>query len=355
MCERMNMYQTLMVDGVSYSRNELMSSMIPDLIRSGIGWQIQIGEFISQWLDENDSIIVRTSGSTGNAKEIAISKTAMICSAQKTIRFFDLKPQCKALLCLPAAYIAGRMMLVRAFVGQWDIHFQQPNHLTLEGDSRFDFAAIVPLQAEQLLADGFDFTRLKTVIVGGAPCSDALRQSLAQFNIWESYGMTETVSHIALRKMDQQWFSPIEKVVLSVDDRHCLCIDAPGISDSGIMTNDVVEMSSDGRFRFLGRADHVINSGGIKFFPEQIEQKIKSCLTTPFAIIGLPDDRLGEKLALVVESNQIEEGIMDLLRQHLDRYETPKTICCLNPLLYTPNGKLDRRAIRQNILTRLNG
>ncbi len=286
------MYQSLIVDGIRYSRDELLKNLVPSLVASGPAWQIQIGEFIAEWLNGHDAIQVKTSGSTGIPKIIELSKQSMICSAQRTIRFFGLKPFSRALLCLPASYIAGRMMIVRAFVGEWDIHFKQPSHLRFDDGDCYDMAAMVPLQVEELLAIGYDLTPLGTVIIGGAACSQSLRSALSKFNVWETYGMTETVSHIALRKMGDEWFVPLEDVRLSVDRRHCLCIHAPGITREPVGTNDVVELLPDGRFRFLGRTDHVINSGGIKFFPEQIEQKIASCLSVSFVIIGVPDGLL---------------------------------------------------------------
>ena len=149
-----NRFQSLVIDGVSYSREELMHDVVPSLIQSEEAWRHSIGEFIAQWLDETDSIQVKTSGSTGEPKLISVSKQAMVLSSQKTIQFLGLEPGTRALLCLPASYIAGRMMLVRAFVGQWNLHFVQPNDLfeALGDDSVYDMAALVPLQLEQLLA-----------------------------------------------------------------------------------------------------------------------------------------------------------------------------------------------------------
>ena len=351
-----NRFQSLVIDGVSYSREELLHDVAPSLIQSEEAWRHSIGEFIAQWLDETESIVVKTSGSTGEPKLISVSKQAMVLSAQKTIHFFSLEPRTRALLCLPASYIAGRMMLVRAFVGQWDLHFVQPNDLpeALGDDSVYDMAALVPLQLEQLLATGFNFSRIKTIIVGGAPCSNALRGSLAGSNIWETYGMTETVSHIALRKMGEAWFYPLQDVFLSVDARGCLCIDAPGITDSPLTTNDVVDLQPDGRFRFLGRADHVINSGGIKHFPEELEKKLAVCLEVPFVILGLPDALLGEKIVLVVEADVVDEaGILEKLKTLLDKYEIPKAVMALNPFPHTGNGKIDRPAIRRCLLEKM--
>ncbi|MGV8828702.1 MAG: AMP-binding protein [Breznakibacter sp.] len=351
-----NRFQSLIFDGVSYSREELLGSVVPSLIQSKEAWRHSIGEFIAQWLDETDSMQVKTSGSTGEPKLISVSKEAMVLSAQKTIRFFGLEPGTRALLCLPASYIAGRMMLVRAFVGQWDLHFVQPNNLfeALGDDSVYDMAALVPLQLEQLLAAGFDFSRIKTIIVGGAPCSNALRQSLAGSNIWETYGMTETVSHIALRKIGEAWFYPLQDVFLSVEARGCLCIDAPGITHCRLVTNDVVELQPDGRFRFLGRADHVINSGGIKHFPEELEIKLAGCFSVPYFLIGLPDASLGEKIVLVLEIDVVDEaGILEKLKTLLDKYEIPKAVMALNPFPHTGNGKIDRPAIRRCLLEKM--
>lgn len=351
-----NRFQSLIIDGVSYSREELMGSVVPSLIHSEADWKQHIGEFISQWLDETDSIVVKTSGSTGEPKLISVSKEAMVLSAQKTIRFFGLEPGTRALLCLPASYIAGRMMLVRAFVGQWNLHFVQPNNLheALADDSVYDTAALVPLQLEQLLAARFDFTRIQSIIVGGAPCSNTLRDSLVDFNIWETYGMTETVSHIALRKMGEAWFYPLQDVFLSVDTRGCLCIDAPGITHCRLVTNDVVDLQPDGRFRFLGRADHVINSGGVKHFPEELEKKLAGCFQVPYLFIGLPDALLGEKIVLVLETDVVDEvAILEKLKSLLNKYEVPKTVVALNAFPHTGSGKTDRPAVRRCLLEKM--
>ena len=351
-----NRFQSLIIDGISYSRDELLNVVVPMLNQSGESWKQHIGEFITQWLDETDAIVVKTSGSTGEPKEISVTKEAMVLSAQKTIRFFCLAPRSRALLCLPACYIAGRMMLVRAFVGQWDLHFFQPNNLpeALCDGGSYDMAALVPLQLEQLLATGFDFSRINTIIVGGAPCSKALRDSLAGSNIWETYGMTETVSHIALRKMGEAWFCPLEEVFLSVDTRGCLCIDAPGITDSPLTTNDVVDLQPDGRFCFLGRADHVINSGGIKHFPEELEKKLAGCFSVPYLFIGLPDVSLGEKIVLVLETDVVDEAaILEKLKALLNQYEIPKVVMALNAFPHTGSGKIDRPAVRRCLLKKI--
>jgi O-succinylbenzoic acid--CoA ligase len=336
----------LVIDGVKYSAAQLKNEVAPALIASGEEWKADIGKFILQWIGSSPIFLVNTSGSTGIPKQIAVKRSAMIASALKTIRFFNVCAGSSALMCLPARYIAGRMMLVRAFVGGWNITFRNPAALNIGSGEKFDFAAMVPLQADRLIDSGFDFNNIGTLILGGASTPVRMANVLQRFNVWETYGMTETVSHVALRKCGDDWFTPLDGVRLSTDGRGCLVIDAPDVAETTLVTNDVVELMEDGRFLFVGRADNIVNSGGIKLFPEKIEKKLNSVIDQPFAVTGLPDDLLGQKLVLVVASHTNDASLKDRIAPLLDKYENPKEIIYIPQLFYTSNNKIDRVALR---------
>lgn len=340
-------FNSLTIDGIIYSKQQLVSDVVPALLASDEKWRNDVGSFIGLWLNEELALEVFTSGSTGTPKTIRILKSAMILSAQKSIRFFGAEPGTRALMCLPANFIAGRMMLVRAFVGRWNLSLHSPSALSLKPGECFDFAAMVPLQVEKLMNSGFDFNRTGTLIMGGAACSPSVAEALSEYNAWETYGMTETVSHIALRRVSEEWFVPLDRVNLSTDGRGCLMIDAPGITQGILTTNDVVELMSNGRFRLLGRADNVVNSGGIKLFPELIERKAGAELKSQVVVMSLPDSHLGQRLVMVVESApQAEAVLREKLSKVLDKYELPKQIFFMPTLPLTETGKIDRPALK---------
>src|SRR5690606_6248718 len=210
-----------------------------------------------EWLDEKDFITVKTSGSTGVPKEITLLKKNVLNSAKATVSYFNLCENTKALLCLPSEYIAGKMMLVRAMTAGWDLYTTSPEKSPLENcTEKFDFTAMVPYQVFHSLAD---LHKVKKVIVGGGPVSSELEQQLQKVNpqIFATYGMTETISHIAVQPLNgtekSVLFSALPKVSFSQTEAGCLQIHAPEISAETVITNDVVELLSPTSFKFLGR------------------------------------------------------------------------------------------------------
>ncbi|ESU28223.1 menE protein [Flavobacterium limnosediminis JC2902] len=311
-----------------------------ELAHSDKGFEQELSKFILEWFNENEFVQVTTSGTTGTPKAIQLKKEAMMNSALATASFFELSSNCKALHCLPMQYIAGKMMLVRALVLGWDLDFIKPDSHPLDGNTKnYDFAAMVPLQVENSLAQ---LHRITKVIIGGAKLNAALIDALKQIPtaIYETYGMTETITHVAVKKIQDDAFSVLPDITVSTDDRNCLVIDAPRLSDSKIITNDVVEILNGTKFVWLGRFDNVINSGGVKLFPEKIEEKLSGKIPHRFFVIGKPDASLGEKLILVVESNpyEIETSVFD----GLDKYEKPKEILFVPHFSETETGKIKR-------------
>lgn len=305
--------------------------------------ELEIGKFILNWFSNDETILVQTSGTTGKPKLISVKKEFMINSALATGEFFDLKPNDKALCCLPVKYIAGKMMLVRAFVLGLDIYISEPNSNPLQNYiQEFDFVAMVPLQVENSIEK---LHLVKQLLIGGSKIGNQLKQKLkvSTTKIYESYSMTETVTHVAVKEIHNDFFSVLPNVSIKQDDRNCLVINAPKVSSSILYTNDVVEILNDNQFKLLGRIDNVVNSGGIKLFPEQIEEKLETKIYRRFFLAGLPDERLGEMLVLFVEGIPFE--ISTSIFENLTKYEIPKEIIFIPEFLETETGKIKRKEI----------
>ncbi|MDR1678901.1 MAG: AMP-binding protein [Prevotellaceae bacterium] len=318
-------------------------------------WERSLWQFVADWYSPATTIELHTSGSTGAPKTIMVNKEMMRLSAQKTLDFFKLKPGDTALLCLSIDYIAGKMMVVRAIEGGLRLLAVEPNSEPLNNISQeIDFAAMVPMQVFEVMKTDKPLNRVKTLLIGGGAVSSKLQAALqsVECTCYESYGMTETVSHIALRKINgknrQDFFIPMKGIEVSVDKRDCLTISEPGFLSQTLHSNDIVELLPDHRFRIRGRIDNVINSGGIKIQPEEIEAQIASFFTHPYAVTSLPDERLGERLVLVAEELVSPEQL-DVINALLPTYHRIHAVYYLADLSKTPNGKLDRKGIRATL------
>lgn len=347
--------------------NEDLEKTAYNFVKYGEVYEQEIGSFLLDWLNTNDYIIVKTSGSTGIPKNIKIYKQHMINSAKATGKFFKVKEGTTALLCLSASYIAGKMMLVRAMTLGWRIDLVPPRANVLDTVyKQYDFCAMVPLQLDNSINR---LHLIKKLIVGGGAVSQNLRELIqgVKTKVFETYGMTETVSHIAARrinpkkkdKKDAFFFKALPSITLSTDDRNCLLIKAPQLTDEIIATNDVVELKTYKKFIWKGRYDNVINSGGVKLFPEEIEVKLQLLISRRFFIAGIPDDTLGNKLVLVVEQaydkmvkDNLEEAISHLTV--LTKFEIPKEIYFLTQFLETENGKIQRIKTMEQVLPHFN-
>ncbi|MBP6180791.1 AMP-binding protein [Flavobacterium sp.] len=316
-------------------------------IKEGDEHEKSVGDFILDWFDKKSYIELNTSGTTGNPKIIKIDKQAMLNSALATGDFFDLRPGDKALHCLPTKYIAGKMMFVRGFILGLDMDFVAPSsNPLLHNETKYDFVSMVPLQAQNSLTE---LKNVKKMIVGGAKMSKALEKSLSKLSTkgYETYGMTETITHIAAKKIGEKAFTVLPNIKIYQDDRNCLVIDAQKISEEIIVTNDLVELINENEFVFLGRIDNVINSGGIKLIPEQIEEKLSNKIHSRFFVAGIQDATLGEKLALIIEGEKqsLDETIFD----GLDKYEKPKEVFYISKFIETQSGKIKRKEILERI------
>lgn len=309
-------------------------------IKEGEPFERALGDFLLDWFDQHSYIEMQTSGTTGVPKPIRVEKQAMINSAMATGAFFDLYPGIKVLHCLPTQYVAGKMMLVRAFILGWDLEIIAPVSNPLErNEIEYDFAAMVPLQAQHSMEN---LHMIKKLILGGAKVSQALSDQLKTLptEIYETYGMTETITHIAAKRIGEEAFTVLPHVEISEDDRHCLVINPYALCDEPVVTNDVVKIVDDTHFIWLGRYDNVINSGGVKLFPEQIEEKLSGNINRRFFVKGMPDEELGEKLVLVIEGAPFV--IDNAIFAKLGKYEKPKEILFVDKFTETQSGKVIR-------------
>ena len=312
-------------------------------------------QFLSQWFDHNNWVEVKTSGSTGEPKLIRLQKVNMVQSARATGSYFNLFENTTALLCMSPNYIAGKMMLVRALTLGWKLDIVEPVNNPLKNlDKHYHFSAMVPLQLHNSLKD---IHKIELLIVGGGIVSMELQNKIqsVKTKIFATYGMTETMSHIAVRKMNnfnpklqesKEEYSALPNVTFSIDHRNCLKIDAPGIVENSIVTNDLVELTSKTTFEWLGRFDNIINSGGIKMIPERIEDKLAVILKERFFVAGKSDPVLGEKLILIVEGKgaNLESKTSKLVNElpTLNRFERPKQILLVEKFSVTATGKINR-------------
>ena len=265
---------------------------------------VSLAAFIELWVDLNSEISLQTSGSTGTPKTVLMSKQSMVNSALATGSYFKLSPGDSALSCLPFTYIAAKMMFVRAYVLGLELECIKPSSSPLELLSKsYDFCAMVPLQLENSISK---LDQIKTLIVGGAPLSTTLINQLKKSTstVYETFGMTETVSHIAVKKISKSFslFEVLPSVSIAVDDRNCLLIDAPELASNTIQTNDLVCLHSKTTFEWVGRYDAVINSGGIKISPEQLELQLEGLIQQRFFIASQKETVLGAVVILVIES-----------------------------------------------------
>lgn len=338
---------------------EQLVHLATEFIKTGEPFQREVGEFILAWVDDSETIAVNTSGSTGNAKSINLLKEHMVNSAMATAKRFKIYEGTTALLCLPSRYIGGKMMLVRAMMLGWRLDLVAPSSNPLDMVyKRYDFCAMTPFQLDNSLAR---LHLLSQLIVGGGPLSESLKEKVKDeaTKIYETYGMTETISHIAIRRVNPKKedeikpFKTVDKVTLSQDDRGCLVIKAPQVSTDPVVTNDMVKLLSYKKFIWLGRIDNVINSGGIKLYPEVIEAKLAPQIPFPFFVAGIPDDALGERVALILETDPEEAITLD--HGSLDKYEVPKEILYCPKFERTQNGKLKRGATLRNLIRNRGG
>ena len=343
--------------------------------------EIQTLIFCGQWLSGQKRFSVPTSGSTGQPKSVNLTRQQMAASARMTGEALHLNKGDSALVCLSSEHIAGLMMLVRGFELGLNVTVVAPagNPFTafdFENGGHFHFTAFVPLQLQTILNSGEThlavLNRMKAILVGGAQVSATLEKTIEQVetSVYQTFGMTETVSHIALRKLNgpdkSEYYEALPGVEIRRDRRGCLTVNSTVTNNEWLATKDLVEIKSGSRFVWLGRVDHVINSGGVKVQAEKVEKVIAEALlemnqeknsNQEFFVGPLPDNTYGQIVIVVFEDvNHIqidEKRLRAFLSKNLAKYEIPKSIYFLKSFIRTSTGKVDRKANLAKIIDEL--
>ena len=341
---------------LDFSKNINIESLFPEN-----EFEEKVISFLQEWFSDSKTVSVQTSGSTGIPKVFEIEKKRMLNSAKMTCDFLGLKEGDTALLCLPVQYISGKMMLVRAIERKLKVIISVPSSAP-EISENVEFCAMTPLQVQNSLDN---IHLIKNLIIGGAAVSEKLKSQISRelstinhqpsTNIYETYGMSETLSHIALKQISpiqEEYFTIFNDVEISVDERNCLRIFAPKLNPEILQTNDIVELLNEKKFKFLGRFDNVINSGGVKIFAEELESLVKKHIDRDLVFLGKPDETLGEKLVLVVEGKdastslsmtEVKSKIYNL--EFPSKFHIPKEILFLEKFPRAENGKVLRKEI----------
>ena len=347
--------QRLLLEGKEYAPEDIFR-----LVAEGAGncppalWDLYL--FLNEWFDASPIITVHTSGSTGVPKELVVRKDRMMQSARLTCEFLNLQAGDTALLCMNLRYIGAMMMVVRSLVAGLNLVVRPASgHPLSDVEVPLKFAAMVPLQVYNTLRVPAERKRLEhtdILIIGGGAVDDSLEAELKTIPIaaYSTYGMTETLSHIALRRLNgeaaSKCYYPFPSVELSLSAENTLIVKAPLICDDVLQTNDIACLCSDGGFTIAGRKDNVINSGGIKIQAEEMENRLQPFIPVPFAVTAVPDPCLGQALTLLIAGKPDIKELENKLQAVLETYYRPKHIFITELIPQTENGKIDRTGCR---------
>ncbi|MBR5734997.1 MAG: AMP-binding protein [Desulfovibrionaceae bacterium] len=344
----------LCLDGRKYGPEDIGALL--RLAEEGRPELADLAHFLADWFSPSESVPVQTSGSTGAPKRFMAPKARMRASAGLTCDFLRLKEGDSALLCMPLKYIGAKMVVVRALERGLDLRCVQPSSHPLRGMAEsLDFAAMTPAQVYTTLEVPEEAETLKKVrhlIIGGGAVNGPLAESLRAFPnaVWSTYGMTETLSHIALRRLNgpeaSEWYTPFSGVSVRLAEDGALCILAPAVCEGELVTNDLAELDAAGRFRILGRKDNVINSGGVKVQIEAVEAALAPHIEGAFFITSVPDAQYGEMVVMLREGSG-GEGCLAACRRVLHPYACPKRVFTVPSLPRTGSGKPDRAGARR--------
>lgn len=332
------------LDFNTYSPSEILNQLKDSVL---VPWVASYANFLEEFISKNE-LTIHTSGTTGERKKMLVSKHQMQLSANATLAFFNLCPGDHVFLNLSCEFIAGKMMLVRAIEGELNCFLTEPSSDPSDKiDKQFSFAPFVPLQIKNLLTRG-KISHFDKVLIGGGKVDEDLINELIKsgVNSFESFGMTETLTHFAIKKISpkkEDSFQVLNGFEISKSKSNNLVIESNPITGKKIKTNDIIDLKSKRNFIWKGRSDNLINSGGVKLIPEEIEAKISKHISIPFVLVGLTDDILGEKIVLVLES----ESEIDLgkINTELEKFEKIKTQKCLYQFPRTISGKIKRKEI----------
>ena len=340
-------HQNFKLNGKKFWDNYNDLDVLPKFFDHQINFKdSELNDFLKQWI-HSSHIDIHSSGTTSKPRLLCMEKKYLLNSVKRTADFFELKSFDRVLHCLPIKYVAGKMQLIRALHLGLDLEMVEPTAKPLKESNDYDFVAMT---SQQLALCIDKISNIKTLLVGGGLVSKEIQIKVQKVNanVYESFGMAETLSHIAIRKFGDSIgvFKVLPDVSISVDDRSCLIITAKQLGVNQLVTNDVVEILNDSQFKYIGRVDNVINSGGIKIFPEKIEEILSPSIHSPFFITSVEDKVLGQKVVLVVEQNQ--ENISQISIQKIiknstiSNYQKPKELIIFERFIRTPTDKIRR-------------
>lgn len=316
-----------------------------------------IQNLIDEWTTNQDIFEVKTSGSTGNPKTIFLIRKQLEASAVRSNTFFELAEDAHVLLCMNPNTIGGKMVVIRALVGNYKLTVVPASgnpFAAIDQIETFDFTSLVPFQLNRILLENPEKIGLfKQILLGGVPLPMVQEQKLSQFKtrFYMGFGMTETVSHIALRKINESHYTCLPGVSIAVNEEQCLQLSDSKLGIEKLQTTDLIKITSPMTFEWLGRNDFTINSGGIKIHPEALEREISEFIATPFLIAGIPDSRLHEMCVMIVEEAISEKNwleIQQLIEKRFGKYAVPKK-CFVAPILRREHGKIDRLSTRKQL------
>ena len=347
-----NSYSGFLLNGKYYFVEDILN---PELNTNELNEnQVQTLAFAAELFENSDGITVQTSGSTGNPKNIEFSKSAVITSAEATNRFFNLSKNSLAVLPLPMKYIAGKMMVARAIVGEYNLIVLDPVSNPDLKDLKSDFMPVTPFQMHNLIdTQPENLQNIGVYLIGGGEPDKLLIEKINKYGIsaYASFGMTETLSHFALANLkgveDRPEYIPLSGVEIEIDDDGSLLVNWPSLTSARLNTNDLAEQTENG-FRWLGRGDNLINSGGVKIIPERVERILQSFIQVPFFVSEIPHPTLGQELVVFAEA----EISLDLNSINWDfKYQQPRKIVVMKSFSRTMSGKIKRRETVENWLT----
>jgi len=349
-------------------REVLIEDILAGKAISQTEFELATFSFIHDWLHGTETFGQLTSGSTGDAKEIRLTRDQMITSAEMTQRALHLQAGWHCLLCVNPSFIAGKMMIVRSFVTGMKLFAAEPvanPFLKIASGLPIQFAALVPYQLHTIVrSDSANILNtISSIIVGGASVDSETSEKLQEYTcrIYGTYGMTETISHVALMALNGPHLTDFYKILpgitISQDERSCLIIHGDHLPGGKVITNDLVDINGKNTFRWLGRWDNVINTGGIKVIPEKLEGEIEKIIhkigiTNKFMVSSLPDLKLGNKIILLLEqevSDALLERLKEQMRRNISKHEVPKEVLSGIPFILTTNGKINRTETQRRV------
>lgn len=326
-------------------------SLINNLEREDVA----VVEFIKKWFKNKQEFHFSTSGSTGKPRTIPLQREQLVYSATQTLHHLSISKGGKSLLCISPDFIGGTMVIVRSLVNQMDLDVITASRKIEIPDNHYQLASMVPLQMQWIVEENQStLNHFKNIIIGGAGLHPRIEDRILQINssanVYSSYGMTETASHVALRRLGEELYTAMGDVVFDTDIDHCLKMKGTITRGEWLKTHDMVDLKSKTTFTLKGRKDFIINTGGIKVNPEKVENDIAQMIERPFIISSIPDSDLGEKIVLIVEGETTLPDMNHLLE---NKYERPKEVFFIENLIYTESGKVDRKGTQNHVLSSL--